>query len=363
MNKDIEKFKKVYEHLCNQMGIEPGVDHPFHDVMSELEGAANVRDEQQAEKRMRRLQQAKREYFRKTDPQSRALGERIFTITDRTRKERPILEKKRQELVRQFNQMMREEPNNAIVRYRYGYYHMEELKFSKAIRFFEDALRINEKRNCTFPLDKTQKIKARMYIGFCGGQLLKESLEELGQLDSDFEFLETEGRTMSKALLMVMNEREQYYAIVNGEKRAISLTEYLRYKEVLEDDCLLISEVEGPTFLKLGEWKSKGFSPALSKLTHVMIQEIYEDGFVTVERLQELLEGRNNADTIRRNIDRIHDLCKPIYEEHEGEIELFELDRSNPDEPKVKLLLNNYLYVYRESELFDFTPLNIDEEE
>ncbi|SOC41464.1 hypothetical protein [Ureibacillus acetophenoni] len=360
MNKDLEKFKRAYERLCKQFNIEPNEDHRFHEVLSELEIASQERDEKKAKERMQRLQSSKQEYFRKVDPQSRPLRERIFGHNSRS-SERPIIEKKRKELEHQFRQIMRDEPNNAVVRYRYGYFHMEEMNFSRAIRFLEEALRIHNKSNCTNPLEEAQKVKAHMYIGFCGGQLLKNSLEQLGQIDPDFESFETEGRSMTKALLMVMNEREQYYAIVNGEKRAISLTEYLRYKEVLEEDCLFISEVEGPTFIKLGEWKTKDFRPALSRLMHVIMQEITEDGNVTVERLQELLEGRNTADTIRRKIDQIHEECKPLSDE--DDFELFKLDRSNREAAKVKLLTDNYIYVYRETEQFNFISLNIDEEE
>nr|WP_106782953.1 hypothetical protein [Lysinibacillus timonensis] len=361
MNKDLEKFKRAYERLCKQFNIEPNeAQHPFQEVLSELEVASKESDAKQAEERMRRLQRSKQEYFRKVDPQSRPLRERIF-LHDSRIQDRPIIEKKRKELEQQFREILRTEPNNAVVRYRYGYFLMEEMNFSRAIRYFEEALRVHNKRNCTVPLEEAQKVKAHMYIGFCGGQLLKESLDQLGQIEVDFESFDTEGRTMTKALLMVMNEREQYYAIVNGEKRAISLTEYLRYKEVLEEDCLFISEVEGATFIKLGEWRTKDFPSALSRLIHVIMQEITSDGYVTVERLQELLDGRNTADSIRRNIDRIHEQCKVLKDEHD--IELFKLDRSNPEAPKVKLILENYIYVYRETEKFDFTQLNIDEEE
>ncbi len=231
MNKDLEKFKRAYERLCKQFNIVPNeAQHPFQEVLSELEATSQEKDAKQAEERMQRLQRSKQEYFRKVDPQSRPLRERIFD-QEFQNQERPIIEKKRKELEQQFREILRTEPNNAVVRYRYGYFHMEEMNYSRAIRYFEDALRINSKPYCKLTLSEAQKLKVHMYIGFCSGQLFKQSLEELGKLDSNFASLDTEGRSMDTALLMMMNEREQYFAIVNGDKRVISLTEYLRYKD------------------------------------------------------------------------------------------------------------------------------------
>ncbi|MFY3791940.1 hypothetical protein ACOQFO_09650 [Ureibacillus sp. MALMAid1270] len=358
MNKDIEKFKRVYERLCEQLGIESSEEHPFQEVISELEAATKDWDDKLAEERMRRLQRSKQEYFRKVGPNSRSLRERIFTQDSQTH-ERPFIEKKKKELELKFRQIMRDEPLNAVVRYRYGYFQMEELNYSKAVRYFEEAQRINKKLNCTLPLSEAQQVKVHMYIGFCGGQLLKSSLEELSKSDKNFEMLDTEGRTMEKALLMLMNEREQYFAIVNGEKHTISLTEYLRYKDTLDEKCLLISEVEGPTFLKLGEWQSKTFTPAYSKLTHLILQNANKRGVTTVPDVQTAVEGRYTLSTIERNIRRINEYMHEVRTDYNS---LFTVDRTNPEVPKIKLVPENYIYIYREANEFDFTPLNIDEE-
>lgn len=63
MNNELQNFQKAYKKLCEKLNIEVKGDHPFLEVMYELEGAVEVHDEKNRASRMEQMRQEKAQYY------------------------------------------------------------------------------------------------------------------------------------------------------------------------------------------------------------------------------------------------------------------------------------------------------------
>ena len=293
---------------------------------------------------MEKLRQEKAAYARK----STSIRTRVIA---RSEGERSILKKER-ELRKRFTETIKNDKKNAEVLYRYGFFLMDRGEYSKAIRRFEEALDVNERRDCSFPLEKAQMLKAHMFIGFCAGQLLKQSLEKAESLnieDTMFDYdLNVEGKSLEDVLQMLKKESEHYVAIINGEKRIISLNEYLQYKGGSKGKVLLISFVETDVTIKMGNYQAKKVPEQSSELLRYMLDMILKKGYVTYDDVRFDFGSTLSWDTLRRNVNRTYE----YIDTKESVQKVFELSKGTFSEQhpqSYQLATTNYIIVFRQS--------------
>lgn len=303
---------------------------------------------QNSESAMEQLRQQKTALARKRN----GYQERL----DKTGKR--YLQKKERELRRRFVAILNQDKKNAEVRYRYGMFLMDCKEYSQAIRKFEEALKVNNKANCTFPLEKAQLLKAHMFIGYCAGKLIKDSLgkvEELNIEEASIDYnLKVEGRDIYEVLMMLENASEHYTAYQNGKKRILSLEEYLQYKAGLHGNTMLISFVEKETFIKVGHHEKRNVPADLAALLLFQLETIFKKGIVTYDDLRFDYESTRSWATHRRYVSRINELAK-ISEESEND-KIFNIPQGtfhNLSPQSFELATMDYIVVLRQSQFYE----------
>lgn len=346
MDSELRDFQKVHKRLCDKLQIELDEEHPFTSVMSELQGALDAKREEDRSKEMERVRKEKAEWARKTST--------VHNADRENRTGQRFLQKREGELRKRFLSIINSDRKNAEVRYRYGFFLMEKSEFSRAISFFEEALAKNEQRGCTFQLEEAQKLKAHMFIGYCAGQLIKQSLEKVEELNVEeaaFDYdLKIEGRSLDEVMMMLKNEAEHYVAFYNGEKRIISLNEYLRIKAGEYGHTVLISFVEPDVFVKVGKQEMQHVPVDLAALLRFKIETVLDKGNVTYEDIQYKYGSRNSWETHRRYISRINRLTQS------DDVNIFELEKGTFEvrhPQSFRLAANDYVFVFRQSYFFE----------
>ncbi|SOC11383.1 hypothetical protein SAMN05880501_106142 [Ureibacillus xyleni] len=266
------------------------------------------------------------------------------------------LQKKERELRRRFVRILNADKNNAEVRYRYGIFLMDRKKYSRAIQKFEEAIKINDKRNRTYPLEKAQLLKAHMLIGYCAGQLLKGSLEKAEELnieEASFDYsLKVEGREIQEVMLMLENATEHYTAYINGKKQILSLEDYLHYKAGLHGDMILISFVEKDVFIKVGQHEKRNVPNDLSALLRFQLETILEKGMVTYDDIRFEYESDRSWATHRKYVSRINELAE-VEDAGEKIFKVSEGTFQNRYPQSFELATSNYIVVFRQSQFYE----------
>ena len=210
-------------------------------------------------------------------------------------KKRKVLRSKVRQLL---TDAIREDQRSAELRYRYGYFLMDEGEYNKAIQYFEKALEKNGIRNCTMPLTPAQVYKAHMFIGYCGGQILKGSLEkvsELGIEDASIRSLQVDGRGVDEVFELLKNQSEYYYVI---EKRGQELREKMisveEYKSYLDEptDCVIFSFVERKPFIMYADEETIFLPPAHAELYNFLLHYLSFNSFISYEQICQLYEEK-----------------------------------------------------------------------
>ena len=238
---------------------------------------------------------------------------------------------------------------NAEVNYRYGYFLMEQGEHLDAIATFERALRINRKRNVTFPLEKAQEIKAHMFIGYCAGQIVKESLAKANELDVENTYLEIEGKPIDEVIDMLKNQSEHYLAFHNGEKRSLSLEEYLKFKAGAYGEVILISFIESDVFIKVGNHEPEALSIGLGEKLRFMLEVILNKGVVTYEELQGEYHGVDWR-AINQTMTRINQTVRA------NDLKILGIPEGTFHErypKKIQLVTMNCIIVFRQSDFVE----------
>ncbi|RHW35913.1 hypothetical protein D1B33_12530 [Lysinibacillus yapensis] len=288
---------------------------------------------------MERLRQTKYEYERL----------RADYEHDEDRIGRQAIKQREKALRDQFREIIQHDKKNAEVHYRYGYFWMEKGEYLNAITNFEKALRKNDSSNVTFPLEKAQEIKAHMFIGYCAGQLVKHSLAKVNELnveEAQFDFGEIEGKSLDEVLDMLKYQSEHYLAFHNGEKRSLSLEEYLKFKAGDYGDVILISFIESEVFIKVGPHNPKALNVGLGEKLRLILEKILKNGVITYDDFR--MEYPNaNWRAVNQTMTRINQRVR------ESGLRILEIPEGTFQErypQKIQLAATNYIVVFRQSD-------------
>lgn len=267
-----------------------------------------------------------------------------------------IIKKRECELFSLFSKVLeadKKQPKNAEVRYRYAHFLMQKEQYLNAILYFNQALKINENPECTFPITEDQLIKAHLYIGYCSGQMLKASLAKANELnveEAHMKYLDTEGLSLDEVLEKLKNQTEHYDAYVNGEKRTISLEEYLKYKAGHYGDNVLISFVENRVFIKVGSQLEEELSLGMGELLRTLLVNVIEKGVATYEDIRQ--DFNQEWRTITRYISRINSKVR----DDGGRLRLLKLTQGtfeNRYPQSIELATDNYIVVFRQRDFYE----------
>ncbi|KGR78968.1 hypothetical protein [Ureibacillus manganicus] len=267
-----------------------------------------------------------------------------------------IIKKREYELISLFTKVLdadKKQPKNAEVRYRYAHFLMQKKQYLNAILFFKQALKINENPECTFPIKEDQLMKAHLYIGYCAGQMLKESLVKANELNVEqahMNYLNTEGLSLDEVLDKLKNQTEFYDAYVNGEKRTISLEEYLKYKAGQYGNVMLISFVENRVFIKVGSQLEGELPLGMGELLRTILINIIQKGIATYDDIREDFD--QDWRTITRYMSRIN---SKVRDDGTG-LRLLKLTQGtfeNRYPQSLELAADNYMIVFRQSDFYE----------
>lgn len=265
-----------------------------------------------------------------------------------------VIKEREKALREQFIKIINNDKKNAEVLYRYGYFLMEKGDYLNAISRFEKALKITNRKDVTFPLVKAQEIKAHMFIGYCAGQIVKESLSKANKLDVENAHkanLEIEGKSLDDVLEMLKRQSEHYLAFHNGEKLSLSLEEYLKFKGGAYGDVLLVSFVEPEVFIKVGDCEPETLTVGGGEKLRFIVNRILKNDVVTYDDFQTEYNGVEWR-AINQTMSRINQTVRKkglrILKIPEGTFE-----ERYPK--KIQLATTNYIIVFRQS---DFAELD-----
>lgn len=258
----------------------------------------------------------------------------------------PILNSRERELSKQFQETLKRDRHNAEAFYRYGFFQMELHQYLRAIHQFQKALEVHNSPRCSFPLKEAQEMKANMYIGICAGKIFEESIQSAKQYE-DFD-IETEGKSLDEVYESLLALYEKNVVIENGRKRQCSPLEIDHCLENITPDRFIIKELNGTVLLIIGEEDKIEMSKKLGTLLTTFLQECYQDGFMTLNRLQELFP-KYSPETLIRYISRINQYGS--FGSGKKRIKI--LERKNKiDEDVISFVPQNYKYFYKETEAF-----------
>ena len=259
----------------------------------------------------------------------------------------PLLNSREKELSKQFQETLKRDRHNAEAFYRYGYFQMELHQYLRAIQQFQKALKVHDSPRCTFPLEEAQEMKANMYIGICAGKILEESIKSAKQY-KDFD-IETEGKSLDEVYESLLTNYERNVVIENGHKRQCSPLEFNHCLENITPDQFIIKELNGTVLLMLDEKHAIKMSKNLGKLLTSFLKECYQDGFMTVRRLEDIFQNYS-SETLIRYVSRINNYG--FFDTDKRIIKILERRRTIDKEDVIYFVPQTYKFFYKETEDF-----------